>query len=442
MAPVVKKAKKQAAPAAPAAPAPVAPAPVAAAVAVAAPATTAVAASPKKPTGPAVAEPSPIDQEQVLKASRALAKYIASVKANPSIDSGKPNLLGDDDETVSGSHGIYGCESIWLVITTKKFLSDKKQLMPVRIAVPNPLLSAANTSALLIVKDPQRAYKDLLLPRSPVVQKVVGLSKLRSKYKTFESRRQLRDSYDLILADDRVVTSLRNTIGSSFLKSNSKVPIPVKISGKDASSTPSEGTLDNQIQKAVEAVYVHIPAASSVNVRAALERHTPEQVVENIVKITQAAIGQKKVVKGGWNSVRSIYIKAGDSVALPVYVADKLFDTVKDVVTVEEREDSKKAAEEKKKQRAEKQKEKRALKGLKGVAVDGDKKKRKAEEDLPKEAATPKVDVVADAATAAVSELTLEKAKKRKVVVEKKDAPVVPAAAAEKKEKSKKSKKP
>lgn len=45
------------------------------------------------------------------------------------------------------------------------------------------------------------------------VAKVIGVSKLKGKYEPFEAKRQLCNSYDLFLADDRVVPSLPKLIG-------------------------------------------------------------------------------------------------------------------------------------------------------------------------------------------------------------------------------------
>lgn len=46
------------------------------------------------------------------------------------------------------------------------------------------------------------------------VAKVIGVSKLKGKYEPFEAKRQLCNSYDLFVADDRVVPSLPKLIGT------------------------------------------------------------------------------------------------------------------------------------------------------------------------------------------------------------------------------------
>ena len=45
------------------------------------------------------------------------------------------------------------------------------------------------------------------------IAKVIGISKLRGKYEPFEAKRKLCNSYDLFLADDRIIPSLPKLIG-------------------------------------------------------------------------------------------------------------------------------------------------------------------------------------------------------------------------------------
>lgn len=46
------------------------------------------------------------------------------------------------------------------------------------------------------------------------VSKVVGLSKLRTKYESAEAKRALCAAYDLFLADERVLPSLPKLLGA------------------------------------------------------------------------------------------------------------------------------------------------------------------------------------------------------------------------------------
>ena len=193
------------------------------------------------------------------------------------------------------------------------------------------------------------------------MQKVVGLSKLRKKFKTFESLRQLRDSHSLILADDRILPSLTTALGSTFLRSNSKIPIPVCLAknGKPA----SRAALDKEITRAVQCTYAHLPQGNSINIRVALARHSPDQIVENITAVLEAAVLAKKVIKAGWKAVKSVYIKSDTSAALPVYLSETLvLDETKDVVTLQYRHEQELKRDEKKAARLERKKERRQKK--------------------------------------------------------------------------------
>ncbi len=84
------------------------------------------------------------------------------------------------------------------------------------------------TNICMITKDPQRQYKDAVKELSLPIDKVVGLSKLRAKFKAYQSRRELCGSYQLFLADDRILPALPGTIGKAFFDAK-KIPIPINL---------------------------------------------------------------------------------------------------------------------------------------------------------------------------------------------------------------------
>lgn len=59
------------------------------------------------------------------------------------------------------------------------------------------------------------AKEQLALQQVSGVAKIVGLSKLRSKYEAHEAKRKLCSTFDLFLADDRILPSLPKLIGAS-----------------------------------------------------------------------------------------------------------------------------------------------------------------------------------------------------------------------------------
>ncbi|RMZ55408.1 hypothetical protein APUTEX25_003532, partial [Auxenochlorella protothecoides] len=247
-----------------------------------------------------------LNREQVEKAAKALLTY-AQKKGQES-----SNLLLDD-------------ELIYLNIALKKVPQTPRKDKPVRLNIPHPIYSLEGAEGHKASK------KKVKEEQIAGVTKVVGLSKLRygtsgiregfgggrllwkqqpkgtyhpdlsrTKYESHEAKRKLCNSYDLFLADERVLGSLPKLIGKSFFKKK-KQPVPVKLVGKDWSG---------HISKAVKATYFFWTGAVVENVIAALKDalpHIPKQ----------------------WNGVKALYMKTADSVALPIYQASPVPDVVR-----------------------------------------------------------------------------------------------------------------
>jgi ribosome biogenesis protein UTP30 len=76
----------------------------------------------------------------------------------------------------------------------------------------------------LITKDPQREYKDLLESNDiKFISRVVGIQKLKGKFKPFEARRMLLKESGLFLADDRVIPLLPKLLGKAFFSAKKYV---------------------------------------------------------------------------------------------------------------------------------------------------------------------------------------------------------------------------
>ena len=124
---------------------------------------------------------------------------------------------------------------VWLVVAVKKMFPERK-LKPFKMCVcpsllplcsserrvPNsplshPLIDPRITPICLITKDPQREYKDLLESNDiKFISRVVGVQKLKGKFKPFEARRMLLKENGLFLADDRVIPLLPKLLGKAF----------------------------------------------------------------------------------------------------------------------------------------------------------------------------------------------------------------------------------
>jgi len=92
--------------------------------------------------------------------------------------------------------------------------------------IAHPLVDPRTSSICLITKDPQREYKTLLDEKGvKFIQRVVGIEKLKGKFKPFEARRLLLKENDLFLADERVVPLLPGLLGKKFFQAKKCVSV-------------------------------------------------------------------------------------------------------------------------------------------------------------------------------------------------------------------------
>jgi len=142
------------------------------------------------------------------------------------------------------------------------------------------------------------------------VAKVIGYSKLRSKYGSHEERRRLCASYDLFLSDDRILPLLPKLLGKAFFKKK-KQPVPVDISAAGADWGAA-------VRKATAGAYFFLSAGGCSAVRCARAAQPEAEVAANVLA---AAAGVAGAVPRGWANIRALYLKTSASAALPIYAA-------------------------------------------------------------------------------------------------------------------------
>ena len=294
-----------------------------------------------------------IDPSQTLRAATALLRKIQSDQAARTESAEKPSLLADADEDEPSDE-----IPVWLILTTKKHVVDKKRLKPGKIALPHPHLDTSdpNLRICLITADPQRKYKDLIadstfpLDLAKRVGRVIGLNKLKAKYKSFESRRQLVGEYDVFLADDRIVTYLPQVLGKVFYKGGAKRPIPVTLEGKrqnldeqgDKRQKLAEGgkkvakeevkpaDIAREIEKALRSALVHLAPSTTTAVKVGKASMEPAQLQKNVEAVTEGLV--ERYVPQKWRNVRAMHVKGPNTAALPIWMAEELWEDEQDVL--------------------------------------------------------------------------------------------------------------
>ncbi|KAH8585904.1 ribosomal protein L1p/L10e family-domain-containing protein [Bisporella sp. PMI_857] len=299
--------------------------------------------------------PYQLNSEQIQIASRSLLKHLGEEAPAPE-EGAKRNLLDDDDDNSDAL-------PIWLTLTTKKHITDTKRLKPGKIEVPHPINTSKSSSILLITADPQRTYKDIVAsPAFPAelsqrVARVIGLSKLKLKFKTYEAQRKLRSEYDIILADDRIITQLPKVLGKTFYGTTKHRPIPVNLAAarerdadgktikaapvgpgvKPPKGTPQAGTakaISSEIQSSLAATLVYLSPSTCTSVKVGYHNWDPTHVAQNIEAVATALI--EKYVPKQWRGVRGVHVKGASTMALPIWLADELWVDEGDVLDEEQ----------------------------------------------------------------------------------------------------------
>lgn len=277
---------------------------------------------------------------QVLKASSALLKHIKTTEQESSSTT-NPNLLADADEEDPDNAST----SISLLLTTKKAITDTKRLKPSKLPVPHPLNTSSSTTICLITADPQRTYKDIISsPAFPPtlssrITRVIGLSKLQAKYKQYEAQRKLFAEHDLFLADERIITQLAKALGKTFYKSTAKRPVPVsltapkaRVKGKGGEKLGPAGpqAVAAEIEKAVQCALIHFSPSTHTAVKIGYANWSAEKLAENVEVVSNGLI--EKFVPKKWRGVKALHIKGPETAALPIWLADEMWEVEEDVL--------------------------------------------------------------------------------------------------------------
>ena len=196
------------------------------------------------------------------------------------------------------------------MISLKKIPEKRGKDKPIPLAIPHPLYSVEETEICLLVKDHKgEGHKEskakVKAEKIPGIAKVIGVSKLKSKFESHEKKRQLCGSYDLFLADDRILPSLPKLLGKAFFKKK-KQPIPVKLAGKDWAA---------QVRKACNCTYMHL-TGSSMTIRVAKASQSEDECIDNVLEVIQRA---SEKIPGKFKEIQSLYLKSLDSVSLPIF---------------------------------------------------------------------------------------------------------------------------
>jgi ribosome biogenesis protein UTP30 len=228
---------------------------------------------------------------------RIVEKAVAALKKHHEIESAKES--GDL---------LVESPALWIQVGLEKLpVHVKSVVKPIAIPIKHSFRKDLAQGICLIVKDPQSNYKkytDLF----PEITKVIGFSKLKAKYATFESKRLLCSSYDMFLADKAILPMLPKVLGKTFFEKK-KQPIPVEVDPKSDNISDLKKAVHNY-------TYMFSNFGSCVSVKAGHLDMSVGELVDNLLSAIPEIV---KNIPKKWDNVLNIHIKSAESVALPIY---------------------------------------------------------------------------------------------------------------------------
>lgn len=219
-----------------------------------------------------------------------------------------------------------------------------KSLILITSTIPHPLNPPTSTICLITV-DPQRAFKNAIADPSfseslrKRITRVIGVGKLRLKYKSYESRRQLHREHDIFLADDRVLPQLPRVLGKIFYKGTSKRPVPVCLSGgrndrqllqEGEKSVAKPAAMANEIERTLSTALIHLSPSTSTSIRVGRASWDEILVVENIEAVVDGLI--RTFISRKWRNIKALHVKGPSTAALPVYMTKELWVDEEDIL--------------------------------------------------------------------------------------------------------------
>ena len=229
-----------------------------------------------------------VTDSQIKAAITALRKFLDQ-------NSKKSDLFADD------------ASPIHLIISLQSPIGPKRN-KPKCISVPHAIYPDS-TSVCLVVRDPQRTWKDKVSEEDVTcVKRVIGVDKLRRKYKPFEARRELMKQYDVFMADEAVLPILPKLLGKNFFVAK-RLPLPLPLKA----TKPVKKIIEDA---AFHSAWWSYGGGDSVAVRIAYSSQEVAEIVSNVQAVVTAMHGICEEAK-----ILSIGLKTTDSLLLPLWEA-------------------------------------------------------------------------------------------------------------------------
>lgn len=253
-----------------------------------------------------------VKQAAITKAISELVKYVNKPKLEGEKES---NSLFDDEDAEDHEFDLT------LQITGKKYFSDKTNLKPKIIALRKGLYNTEFTKTCLIVRDllvtTDAQLTSIEEASIPTLSQIYSVSQIKKEFKEYEKKRQLYSEYDVFVVDDSILNLMPTLLGKVFYSSNTKIPVPIKVTSTSNKLELSLATLKNQISKVLNSTSYLLPVGTNISIKVGnVNALSAQELEENV---------QKAVAHFPLNKIKSFGLKCTNSPSLPIFYTQNLF---------------------------------------------------------------------------------------------------------------------
>lgn len=241
---------------------------------------------------------------------------------------------------ISKEKGTQHHDAIFVVINTKITLLKTKDYTPRIIPIPHALDKLDNKSILLITKDPSTPYRiPLTEEKSPcedVFNQVYSLKKIKQIARDPKKLYKLYKEFDLVVADDRVHKQLPDILKAQFYEKNKKVPYMIQMAKpvpqlKKKGVQPEERCEPKYVKAQMKSIvknasFIAPANGTCLSIKIGFSDWEVTKLLENMNQIIDYLTNEKYQPVGGMlktiSNVTNVHVKTGESISLPVYVAE------------------------------------------------------------------------------------------------------------------------
>ena len=196
----------------------------------------------------------PFERKYAVNAAKAMKQYF---------EKKQDNMLYSSDESFI---------SLSVALTKIPLNPTAIQFM---LPIPHSIWQSSDICIITSDKSPKEAKEMIRSLDFPQVKKILPFQKLKSHHKSYESKKKVAYSYDLFLADGRIVPLLPSVIGKNFFL-HKKHPYSLSLPETNAEKARAS------IAAAIGSTSVSFRQGPLVNIRVARFHHSPEQIADNI----------------------------------------------------------------------------------------------------------------------------------------------------------------